>query len=145
MAAETFVIESTMSPEAAFDQVIDLLQVGEWDRGVRDPRLIDGDPASVGARYEVTVTGFDGQPTTVVYELTAVEPMRSFTMVGTHRDFRAEDSVTFETAADGCRVTYQASLVLVGDQPALTDEQLTRAFGALVAVPRSGLESFLNT
>ncbi len=101
MATKTFAIDSTLSPEAAFAQVIDLLRVSEWDRGIRSSRLVDGNPGSAGARYEVAVTGFDGEPTTVVYELTAVDATNSFTMVGTHADFRAEDTVTFEATSDG--------------------------------------------
>ncbi len=47
MASETFVIESTLSPDAAFDRVIDLRRVGEWDRGIRTSRLVEGDAGSV--------------------------------------------------------------------------------------------------
>jgi hypothetical protein len=144
MAAETFVVESTLSPEAAFDAVIDLLRVGEWDRGVRDPRLIAGDAGSVGARYEVTVTGFDGAPTTAIYELTIVDRPTTFTMVGTHADFRTDDTVTFQPTSEGCCVTYDASLELLGDEPPMSDVQLAAAFAAIVAVPRAGLDSFLN-
>ncbi len=144
MAAETFVVESTLSPEEAFDAVIDLLRVDEWDRGVRDPRLIAGEARSVGARYDVTVTGFDGAPTTAVYELMVVERPTTFTMVGTHADFRADDTVTFQPTNEGCRVTYDASLELIGDDPPMNENQLTAAFAALVAVPRAGLAGFLN-
>ena len=144
MATETFVIDSTLSQGAAFGRVIDLTRVSEWDRGVRDPQLIGGDPASLGARYQVTVRGFDGAPTNAVYELTNVEATSTFTMVGTHPDFRAEDTVTFESTSTGCRVTYEASLVLLGDSPPLSDAQLTSTFASLVAVPQAGLASFLN-
>ncbi len=144
MANETFIIDSTLSPEAAFGLVIDLLRVGEWDRGIRDSRLVGGEPGSVGARYEVTVRGFDGTPTTAVYELVAVDAPRSFTMVGRHPDFRADDTVTVEPTGRGCSVTYDAALVLLGDHPPLTEEQLAETFAAIVDVPRTGLASFLN-
>lgn len=144
MATESFVVESTLSAPEAFAIVIDLLRVNEWDRGVRSPRLVDGAPATAGARYEVTVTGFDGQPTTAVYELTAVDAPRSFTMVGSHADFRADDTITVEPTGDGCRVTYDASLVLLGDNPPLNDDELTATFARIVAVPRAGLTSLLT-
>ena len=144
MAAETFVIDSTLLRDAAFAQVVDLQRVGEWDRGIRTSRLVDGDAGSIGARYEVTVTGFDGEPTTVIYELTSVDAPSTFTMVGTHPEFRAEDTVTFEPVSGGTRVTYDASLILLGDDPPMSDAQLTDTFAKIVAVPRSGLTSFLN-
>lgn len=144
VATETFQIESNLEPSEAFGRLVDLLQVGEWDRGVTSPRLIDGEPATAGARYEVTVTGFDGSPTTVVYELTAVDAPRSFTMVGSHDDFRADDTITIRPTDGGCLVDYRAGLVLLGDAPPLSEEQLGRQFGKIVAVPRAGLEHFLN-
>lgn len=144
MAAETFVIDSHLPPEEAFARVIDLRRVGEWDRGIRASRLVDGHPGSLGAQYEVTVTGFDGRPTTMVYELTSVDAPNTFTMVGTHPAFRAEDTVTFEPASVGSRVTYDASLVLLGDEPPMNEAQLDDTFAKVVAVPRAGLASFLN-
>ncbi len=93
----------------------------------------------------MTVTGFDGEPTTMVYELTSVDAPSTFTMVGTHPSFRAKDTVTFEPASGGSRVTYGASLVLLGDEPPMNDAQLTDAFAKIVAVPRLGLASFLNS
>lgn len=144
MAAETFIIESSLTTDVAFDLMIDLLRVGEWDRGIRDSRLVEGKPGTIGARYEVTVRGFDGELTTAIYELVAVDAPRSFTMVGTHRDFRADDTVTLEPTRGGCSVTYDAALVLLGDEPPLTEEQLAETFATIVDVPRTGLATFLN-
>ncbi len=144
MATETFQIESNLDPIAAFGRLVDLLQVSEWDPGVTNPRLIDGEPATTGARYEVTVTGFDGSPTIAMYELTVVDAPRSFTMVGSHAGFRADDTITIQPTDGGCLVDYRAGLVLLGDHPPLTEEQLVRQFAKIVAVPRAGLESFLN-
>ena len=144
MATATFVVESTLSPEVAFDQMVDLTRVPEWDRGIRQSRLISGEPSSVGTRYEVDITGFDGKPTTAAYELTSVDGNQAFTMVGTHPDFRAEDSVNFESTDGGCRVTYVAGLELVGENPPVSDGQLDAAFPAIVAVAEAGMTSFLN-
>lgn len=144
MAQESFTIESSLTPSEAFALVVDLDKVNEWDHGVRDARHVDGDPATVGARYEVTVTGFDGKPTTASYELTAVDAPNTFTMVGSHPDFRADDTITFEATASGCAVRYDAGLVLLGPNPPVTDEQLDALFASLVDVPRAGLTTFLN-
>ena len=144
MANETFAIESTLSPADAYARLVDLSRVTEWDHGIRDCALASGTPGTVGARYELTVTGFDGEPTTAIYELTEVTPGEGFTMVGTNPEFRADDTVTVEPTADGCRVTYDAGLVLTGEQPPVTDEQLDRLFASIVEVPARGLQVFLN-
>ena len=144
MATETFQIESTLDQSEAFARLVDLSQVGEWDHGVTNARLVGGEPATTGARYEVTVNGFDGSPTVAVYELTAVDTPRSFTMVGSHDDFRADDTITIHPTDGGCVVDYSAGLVLLGDNPPLSEEQLGRQFAKIVAVPRAGLERFLN-
>lgn len=144
MANESFVIDSTLSAADAFALVVDLSKVNEWDRGVSDARHVDGEPGAVGATYDVTVTGFDGKPTTASYELTAVDAPNSFTMVGSHADFQADDTITFETCEAGCRVSYEAGLVLLGDNPPVTEAQLEGIFASIAAVPRAGLKQFLN-
>lgn len=144
MAFQTFTIESELGPAEAFDLVVDLTNVSAWDEGVTDPHLIGGDSGTVGARYEVTVTGFDGNPTTAVYELTEVDAPNAFTMVGRHPDFQADDTIRFAPTASGCEVTYEAGLVLLGENPPLSDEQLDRVFAKIAAVPQAGLQRFLN-
>ena len=144
MANECFVIDSTLPAADAFALVVDLSKVNEWDHGVSNSRHVSGDPATVGAMYEVTVTGFDGQPTTASYELTAVDAPGSFTMVGSHEQFRADDTITFAATDSGCRVTYEAGLVLLGDNPPVTDAQLDGIFSSIAAVPKAGLTTFLN-
>jgi hypothetical protein len=143
MASEKLVIESTLSPETAFSQMIDLLRVTEWDRGIRQARLIGGESAVVGARYELTLKGFDGAPTTAEYELTAVDAPRGFTMVGNHPEFRAEDTVSFEPTSTGCRVTYDAGLVMLQEPAPMTEVQLSGTFAKVVAIVDEGLSAFL--
>jgi len=144
MATESFVIESTLSVADAFALAVDLSKVNEWDRGVSDARHVDGQPGTVGAKYDVTVTGFDGKPTTASYELTAVDAPNSFTMVGSHPQFRADDTIEFEPTDTGCRVSYDAGLVLLGDDRPVTDAQLDEIFASIAAIPQAGLAEFLN-
>lgn len=144
MAQESFVIDSALSPADAFALVVDLSRVNEWDHGVKNAQHVSGEPGTVGAAYEVTVTGFDGQPTTATYELTAVDAPNSFTMVGSHPQFRADDTITFEAAGGGCRVGYDAGLVLLGDDRPMDDAQLDALFASIAAAPRAGLTTFLN-
>lgn len=143
MASASFVVESALTAGAAYDRLIDLSRVPEWDRGIKVSRLIDGEVGAVGARYELELLGFDGQPTTAVYELVSVDSM-GFTMVGTHPEFRADDTVTIEPASAGCRLTYDAALVLPNDDGPMTNAQLDTSFSKIVAVAEAGLRSFLN-
>lgn len=144
MATESFVIESALSVADAFALVVDLTKVNEWDRGVSNAQHVSGEPATVGATYDVTVTGFDGKPTTASYALMAVDAPNSFTMVGSHPQFRADDTITFEPTDSGCRVSYDAGLVLLGEDRPLTDKQLDGLFASIAAVPQAGLQDFLN-
>lgn len=144
MATETIVIDSSLPIQDAFALMIDLARVPEWDAGISSSQLTAGQGGVAGALYEVTLIGFDRQPTTAIYELTAVEHDLSFTMVGTHPTFRAEDVVTFEATADGSRVTYVAELVMLEDPPPLSEAQLNAAFPKLVSVVAAGMKDFLN-
>lgn len=144
MATGTFVTDSTLTADIAFARMIDLARVPEWDRGITGSRLVDGEPGSVGARYEIALTGFDGKPTTAMYELTSVDPDRAFTMVGTNPTFRAVDTLRFEPSDDGCRVSYDAELTPMGDPPPVSDAQLASTFAAIVAIAEAGVSSYLE-
>lgn len=143
MAQETFIVESPLSPAEVFARVADLTLVDQWDHGVRDPKQVSGDGPGLGARYEVTVRGFDGRPATVTYELTEFEPPTRFVMIGENDALRAHDTVEVAGAGSGSIVTYHAGLELLGDDPPLTDSELGALFSKVVAAPRDGLISFL--
>ena len=144
MATHTFTVESKMSITDAFTGLVDLGRVTEWDEGIiASSRL--GPPGSVlGSRFDVTVNGFDGAPTSVVYEITEADAPHRFVMVGENPAFRAVDTVMLVESERGCVVTYVAGLELLGENPPLTDAQLDSLFVKIVAVPEAGLARFLN-
>lgn len=144
MATQRFDIISPLCPEAAFDRLVDLTRVNEWDRGVTNPRQIQGTEHQVGSRYEVTVVGFDGQPTSVVYELLEVDRPTGFVMEGTNAVFCAHDVIAIEPTETGCTVTYSAGLELLEEDPPLTSAQLDSLFVKVAAVAEHGLQSYLN-
>lgn len=144
MAQQVFTVTSSLAPAQAFARCIDLTRVNEWDRGVSGSRLVAGSGDSVGSKFEVTVTGFDGEPSQVVYELLEVEASTRFVMEGANEVFRAYDVLTFTPTEVGCEVLYDAQLDLVGDDPPMTNEQLDALFARVAAVPEAGLQSFLN-
>lgn len=144
MASHSFTVLSTLAPAAAFARLVDLESVPEWDDGISASKRIDGGTSALGARYEVTVTGFDGRPTAVVYEITECDEPRRFVMVGQHDDFRAVDTLTLRPTTDGCELTYDGTLDLIGDDPPLTAAQLDAVFPKIAAVAEAGLVGFLN-
>ena len=144
MATQQFDITSPLAPDAAFDRLINLTRVNEWDRGVTNPRQIYGSGHEVGSRYEVTVVGFDGKPAPVVYELLEVDRPARFVMEGTNAVFCAHDVITIEPTDTGCTVTYSAGLKLLEEDPPLTPAQLDNLFVKVAAVAEGGLRSYLN-
>ncbi|MBT4985147.1 MAG: hypothetical protein HOM89_10955 [Ilumatobacter sp.] len=144
MAQQVFSVQSALSVREAFDRCIDLRRVNEWDRGVTTPRRLTGEGQAVGSTYEVTVTGFDGQPATVVYELLEVEAPHRFVMEGINDTFRAYDVLTFTSNDRGCELHYDAQLELLGSPPPMTDDDLDSLFASVAAVPQQGLSTFLN-
>ena len=149
MATHTFTVSSTLDADDAFERLTDLSRVPAWDDGVRssDPLPRDDNDVEhcvVGARYDVTVTGFDGNPTSVVYEITEADAPRRFVMVGENDVFRAEDELVLTPTHAGCELTYVGGLELLGDEPPLTPTQLASMFPKIAAVAEAGLRRFQN-
>ncbi len=144
MAQQVFTVSSSLSPAEAFARCIDLTRVNEWDRGVSNSKHVAGSGDEVGSQFEVTVTGFDGQPAQVVYKILEAEAPQRFVMEGVNEVFRAYDVLTFTATDGGCSVLYDAQLDLIGDEPPMTDEQLDSLFARVAAVPEAGLQTFLN-
>ena len=144
MAQQVFNVQSALSVREAFDRCIDLRRVNEWDRGVTAPRRLTGEGQAVGSTYEVTVTGFDGKPSAVVYKLLEVDAPHRFVMEGVNDVLRAYDILTFTSNDAGCELHYDAQLELLGEQPPMTDAELEALFARVAAVPQRGLSTFLN-
>jgi hypothetical protein len=144
MAQQVFNVQSALSVREAFDRCIDLRRVNEWDRCVTAPRRLAGAGQAVGSTYEVTVTGFDGKPAAVVYELLEVDAPHRFVMEGVNDVLRARDILTFTSNDAGCELHYDAQLELLGEQPPMTDAELEALFARVAAVPQQGLSTFLN-
>ena len=146
MASHSFTISSPLATQEAFDRLIDLERVPEWDDGVKASVRI-GDMAEtspVGDRFDVIVTGFDGSPTSVVYEITEAETPVHFVMVGENDEFRAVDTLTLGATDAGSELTYLGTLELLGDEPPLTASQLESVFPKIAAAAEVGLRRFLD-
>lgn len=143
MASHSFTVDSKLGVEAAYARAVDLERVPEWDDGVRSSvRLPDGDDGS--SRFDVTVTGFDGKPSSVVYTVTESLAPNRFVMVGENNVFRAVDTLVFLPTSDGSSLEYHGTLELLGDTPPLSSDQLDSMFPKIAAVAEDGLTRFLN-
>lgn len=146
MARHSFTITSPLTVPDAFAKLVDLERVTEWDEGVSSSVRIDSaSPSVLGSRFDVTVTGFDGAPTSVVYEITEADAPTRFVMVGENEQFRAADTLALTPTDAGCELAYEGTLELLGDSPPLTPTQLDSMFPKLAAVAEAGLRRFLHT
>ena len=144
MADHSFVVTSNLSRSEAFARLVALERVPEWDDGIISSTRTDDIETLEGRTFDVEVTGFDGKPTTMVYEiLDADEPAR-FVMRGTHPAMEAVDTMVLTEADSGCVLDYHGTLELLGDDPPLTESQLERVFPRLAAVAEGGLTMYLN-
>jgi hypothetical protein len=143
MASHSFTVVSNLTVDAAYAQAVDLERVPEWDDSVRSSvRLPDGDDGS--PRFDVTVTGFDGSPSSVTYTITEADAPNRFVMVGENDVFRAVDTLVFTTSSTGSKLDYHGTLELLGDEPPLSPSQLDSMFPKIAVVAESGLTRFLN-
>ena len=143
MASHSFIVESKLSVEAAYARAVNLERVPEWDAGVQSSVSL---PAGANGlrRFEVTLTGFDGAPTSAIYSITDSDAPNRFVIVGENDVFRAVDTLVFVATEDGSTLEYHGKLDLVGDEPPLSASQLDSMFPKIAAVAESGLTTFLN-
>jgi hypothetical protein len=144
MADHSFVVTSNLSQAEAFLRLVDLELVSEWDQGIISSTRTDDLDAVVGRTFDVEVTGFDGAPTTMVYEILEADEPTRFVIRGTHPIMEAVDTMVLTGSDSGCVLDYHGTLELLGDDPPLSDAQLDSMFPKLAAVAEQGLTAFLN-
>ena len=143
MASHSFTVDSHLTIDDAYARAVDLERVPEWDDGVQSAtRLPDG--ADGAPRFDVTVTGFDGKPSSVIYAITEAEAPNRFVMVGENDVFRAVDTLAFTAAGVASTLDYHGTLELLGDEPPLSPSQLDSMFPKIATVAENGLTTFLN-
>ena len=144
MASHSFTVVSNLGIDDAYARAIDLERVPEWDEGVTGSTRVDDDENGA-SRFDVTVTGFDGRPDSVVYTVTDADAPNRFVMVGENEVFRAVDTLVFATAdGGGSTLDYHGTLELLGDDPPLSPAQLDSMFPKIAAVAEAGLTRYLN-
>jgi hypothetical protein len=134
-----------MSPAEAFAAVSDVSRFQEWDPGVlAGKRVADDDAGSgigVGAAYDLTI---DAMPKQVFrYQITEFEAPERFLMVAKTRRFTSIDEIRVIADGTGCKVTYDAELLLNGVL-SVFDIALKRVFNRIGDRAAKGLATFLN-
>jgi hypothetical protein len=110
MARFVDAIDLPIPIEEAFDYLADFSRTAEWDPGVEEARRITRGKVRLGSRFRVTVS-FLGRRE---YRITEFERPSHLVLSGGDSSLRSVDEITFVSRPGGTRVTYEASLELVG-------------------------------
>jgi hypothetical protein len=113
MATYSTEIESVKSQSEAFSFMADFRNAETWDANTSSVKLIEGDPLTVGARYEV-VTGFGGRDLTLIYETVEIEEPRKVVLESATGFAKIRDTITIVTDPKGSRVGYEAQIITSG-------------------------------
>lgn len=148
MARERFTITSDAPAPEAFAYIADFATTAQWDPGITDARLLEGDPGRTGARYLVTAS-FLGRSIPLEYEvLESIPPEDGFAgrvvLEAITGDVRSYDVITVEPRGTGCAVTYDADLSLRGIRRPF-DPLLRVAFALIGKRARSGMVTALQS
>jgi len=109
MAKYVAKVKSTMKAGDAFDYLIDLRNLEEWDPGVSSAKLAEG--AEVGPNGVFNVEANNAK---LVYHITDFERPNKLGFRAKTRFFTSIDFIYFESSHDGCNVIYDAVLKLNG-------------------------------
>ncbi len=142
MARFSGTVNTPKSPDEVWHYLADLRSIREWDPSVEDARLVEGEPGTVGARYELDVR-FMGRIVTLPYETKAAEPPHRVTFEAENGGMSIVDEAVVVPALPGARVTWTGALDLRGARRAL-DPILQLAFGRLGKRAEDGLRERLN-
>ena len=106
-------IEVAAPLEAAFRYVADFGNAAEWDPGIQMSRRVNNISGGVDTVYEV-IALFRGKPVSFRYRVAEYEENRRIRLVGEGTKARSVDTIEFERAGEGTRITYAAVLTMKG-------------------------------
>lgn len=101
-----------------FAYLADFANAEQWDAGTVSCRRLSGD-GGVGTTYE-NVSSFRGRNTTLVYEVRELVPEQRLVLRGQNKTVTAVDTLEFDPAPGGTRVTYTADFTFKGVAALLT-------------------------
>jgi uncharacterized protein YndB with AHSA1/START domain len=142
MARFSGTVNSPNSADEVWRYLADLRSIREWDPSVEDARLIEGEPGTAGARYELDVR-FVGRTVTLAYETKEADPPHRVTFEAEKDGMSILDEAVVVPAVAGSRATWTGTLRLSGARRVL-DPVLQIAFGRLGKRAENGLRERLN-
>lgn len=143
MARYRTTVESTKSPEEAFDHLTDLSNAKDWDPGVVEATNLTGDPVGPGSRFHL-VARFLGRRVPLEYRITEFDRPTRVVFAADEASVRSTDEIRFAATDGGSRVTYEADLQLTTPFGRLLDPLLGLAFRRIGARAAAGLREELN-
>ncbi len=138
MARYTVAVVSPWTPEQAFAYMADLRNFAEWDPGVSEAELVDGDGPGPDAAYRLKASG-----TTLRYETKEYRPDEMIYVVAKSTFFESLDRITVDAEGTGSRVVYDAQLKLNGPL-GIFDPLLKLAFNRIGDKAGTGLIAALG-
>ena len=107
----TFVVDKPL--EVVVRYLSDFARAEDWDPGTRSCRRTgDAGPVAVGTTWH-NVSEFRGRETELDYRLEVLRPDH-LTFVGRNKTATSTDDLSFTSAEDGTRITYQARIQFHG-------------------------------
>jgi carbon monoxide dehydrogenase subunit G len=106
-------IDTQRPREELFAYLSDFSTTKEWDPGVVEAKRMDGGVVGEGTEFRL-MAKFLGRKTPLTYRIVEYDPPRAVTFLGENSTVISRDKITFETTAEGTRVTYDADLALKG-------------------------------
>lgn len=144
MARYRTTVESTKSPEEAFDYLAEFSNATEWDPGIVEAANLTGDPVGPGSRFRL-VSRFLGRRVPLEYRITQFDRPTRVVLAADESSIRSTDEIRFVATDGGSQVTYEADLRLKTRFGRLLDPLLALAFRRVGARAAAGLRAALNT
>ena len=114
MAEYTGTVDTTMTPEDAFDYMAEFSHTSEWDPNCESAERTTPDPLGVGSRFELRFSGVAGQNLELDYEMKEFERPSRFVLEGGSDHVHSVDTIEITPNGTGATVTYNAQLELTG-------------------------------
>jgi hypothetical protein len=135
-------IESRLSPTDAFAYMADFANARVWDPSVSAATRTSDGPVALGSTFHL-VSRFAGRDVPLDYTIVAYEPAQRVVLEARKPGFVSRDTITFEPAATGSVVSYDALLELAGARR-LFDPLLQRIFNGVGGRATKGMQAALN-
>lgn len=113
MAKYSVSVRTAMTPDAAFGFMADMRNFEQWDPGVVESTLVEGDEPALGAVFRVKVKAVGG-PMALRYRIERYDRPEVVVAVAKNSRLTSDDTITVRAEGDGSIVTYDATLSLNG-------------------------------